>query len=205
MEEKTCTKCGEIKPLTDFYRAKHMSDGRRPDCVSCHKKMQKKRREENIVDVKIYDMANGIIRRTSGKGRRCASYVKKGIECRIGSTRDEVITYINENFRKDIETLIDQGLSPSIDRINPDGHYEHGNLRIIEWIENTRLGVLGSKKEISNPIRVHFPDGNTTDYPSIIEAARDLGCKRDTIYASLKRPGINRRGLRFELLDRDAG
>lgn len=32
---KCCTKCGELKPLTDFYGSKGMRDGKRPDCKVC--------------------------------------------------------------------------------------------------------------------------------------------------------------------------
>lgn len=32
---KTCTKCGETKPLEDFNHHKTTRDGRRPDCMYC--------------------------------------------------------------------------------------------------------------------------------------------------------------------------
>ena len=33
---KTCTKCGETKPLSEFYAMKGMRDGHRNDCKSCN-------------------------------------------------------------------------------------------------------------------------------------------------------------------------
>ncbi|MFN8194211.1 MAG: hypothetical protein U0R80_08000 [Nocardioidaceae bacterium] len=32
---KTCTKCGEAKPLTEFYANAGARDGRRNDCKAC--------------------------------------------------------------------------------------------------------------------------------------------------------------------------
>lgn len=181
-----------------------MKDGRRPDCASCNYEQRKKNRQLHAVDAKIYDMASGILRRTSGKGRNCRSYEIKGIECLIGNTRDEVITYINKHFRGEIEKFHNEGKIASIDRIDSNRHYEHRNLRIIEFVENARLGAKQAKIANSHPLRVIFPNGDIEDFPSISDAAKTLKCKRDTIYGSLKQPGINRRGLRFELLKKDA-
>jgi hypothetical protein len=177
-------------------------DGKRPDCASCHLKGQRNRRSTNILDVTIYDMASGILRRTSGKGKRNGCYVKNGIKCLIGSTRNEVIEYLNLNFRGEIASLIEQGISPSVDRIDPQKSYEDGNLRIISTIDNARLGVLSAIAEVSKPIMVTYPDGTSENFSSIKEAGKRVGCKRDTIYAALKRPWINRRGLRFELIEK---
>lgn len=35
MSVKTCTKCGETKPLTEFHKAGHLSSGLRSDCKAC--------------------------------------------------------------------------------------------------------------------------------------------------------------------------
>lgn len=42
---KTCNECGESKPLGEFYRHKHTSDGRQTTCKECHKKLQRERYE----------------------------------------------------------------------------------------------------------------------------------------------------------------
>jgi hypothetical protein len=49
---KTCTKCGLVKPLTEFYRATGTRDGLRGDCKACFQARAKARyplvREERI-------------------------------------------------------------------------------------------------------------------------------------------------------------
>jgi len=35
---KTCSKCGQIKPETEFYKSKTLNDGLSPWCKECHKK-----------------------------------------------------------------------------------------------------------------------------------------------------------------------
>ena len=44
---KTCTKCGETKPLDDFHRDKRRPDGRRSDCKECVLEYKRRYHEEN--------------------------------------------------------------------------------------------------------------------------------------------------------------
>lgn len=48
---KTCFKCGDVKPLTDFYTHKQMADGHLNKCIPCTKKdtalRERKLRETN--------------------------------------------------------------------------------------------------------------------------------------------------------------
>ncbi len=44
---KRCTKCGELKPETEFYPAKGCKDGLRGDCKACHKARTKLWHQEN--------------------------------------------------------------------------------------------------------------------------------------------------------------
>ncbi len=44
---KTCTKCGETKPLEDFYKRKDSPDGYRTDCVVCFRVHSNTRYAEN--------------------------------------------------------------------------------------------------------------------------------------------------------------
>ena len=44
---KTCTKCGEKKPLDGFHRNKRKADGRDPHCKECRREYNRRYREEN--------------------------------------------------------------------------------------------------------------------------------------------------------------
>jgi len=44
---KRCKKCGELKPLEEFYRATGMRDGRRNDCIPCNLAASKARNAAN--------------------------------------------------------------------------------------------------------------------------------------------------------------
>ena len=44
---KTCTKCGETKPLDDFYRDRSRADGRNPRCRECTAEYGRRYYEEN--------------------------------------------------------------------------------------------------------------------------------------------------------------
>lgn len=44
---KPCTKCGAVKPLSDFYRNSHGRDGRRGDCKACVSESRRQRYEQD--------------------------------------------------------------------------------------------------------------------------------------------------------------
>lgn len=50
MDTKKCFKCGEIKPLSEFYKHKAMSDGHLNKCKSCTCKDSEDRRKEKMKD-----------------------------------------------------------------------------------------------------------------------------------------------------------
>ena len=60
-EMKTCFKCGQDKPLDDFYRHPAMKDGRLGKCKDCAKADVLQRRNENIEYVRAYDRARGAL------------------------------------------------------------------------------------------------------------------------------------------------
>lgn len=47
MDYKTCTKCGESKPFSAFYKEKRNKDGHRSECALCNNKMSKRYSENN--------------------------------------------------------------------------------------------------------------------------------------------------------------
>lgn len=59
---KSCTKCGETKPLTEFSSQAKAKDGRRPDCKTCRSAYMKANyranRKKRLENVKAYHAAN---------------------------------------------------------------------------------------------------------------------------------------------------
>ena len=53
--EKPCIHCKEIKPLSDFYKHKRMSDGHLNACKECVKARARRNREQNIDYYQAYD------------------------------------------------------------------------------------------------------------------------------------------------------
>lgn len=46
-DEKTCTKCGETKPLEEFHKKRNMKDGLHSDCKECARERHRKWRTAN--------------------------------------------------------------------------------------------------------------------------------------------------------------
>ena len=49
---KTCFKCGETKPLDDFYSGRGMRDGRRNPCKTCYLEESRRLRNRAALDPK---------------------------------------------------------------------------------------------------------------------------------------------------------
>jgi ribosomal protein S27AE len=73
IEMKTCFKCGETKPTTEFYRHKMMADGFLGKCKTCTKRDAREHRAENIERYREYDRVRG---RTEDRKKRAAEYAK---------------------------------------------------------------------------------------------------------------------------------
>lgn len=56
-----------------------------------------------------------------------------------------------------ISEMLKEKKEPSIDRIDPQGHYEFGNMRIIPLQENRRLGLLERNRRRSERLKQEHP------------------------------------------------
>lgn len=72
---------------------------------------------------------------------------------------------------------------PSIDRIDPNGHYVFGNCRFIELSENVRRARTGSKRS-GNPIKQLTPDGKIVKY---WDKVKDAAAFHNTCHANISR------------------
>lgn len=191
---KTCIDCKREMPLSSF--SKNGGDKRRPECRECGKARKAIKRSEDPALAKAYDMAFGILKRTkyAVDNPKNKSYKRKGIVSEIGGDTISIRDWLISNFRDDIERLLDAGETPSVDRIDSDGNYAPGNIRIVPLSENTKGAVVPGR-----PVTVIYPSGDSKEFPTVAKAARELGVKRDTIYSGAKNPGTNRKGFEFIL------
>lgn len=144
---KTCSKCGKEKHIDEFHRHKGSKDGRYWWCKACRSEYnseysKRKYREMSPLERSIHNMACGVTKRTGLNG----VYTKKGIKNLLGN-KAEIKRFLLENFSEDIQAILDKGETPSIDRIDSKGHYEPGNVRVISWSLNSKLGALGKRNE----------------------------------------------------------
>ena len=74
----------------------------------------------------------------------CMRYIRRGV--RLELTKDQFYAWCDEQALEIIK-LYSDGWTPSIDRIDPNGHYQLGNIRILSTTANAVLGArLASHK-----------------------------------------------------------
>ena len=138
---KVCSKCGQEKDIEEFHRDRTRKDGRQSYCKACQSAYKKKKyREMSPLERSAYSMACNVAKRTGPNGK----YTKKGIKNLIGNYA-EIKRFLLEKFSQDIQAILDKGETPSIDRIDPNGHYEPGNVRVISHSLNSKLANQGRR------------------------------------------------------------
>lgn len=60
MVDKTCSKCGDTKPISNFYRNSHSPDGYRADCKGCLRHNVSELERAKHENVKVYMAQYGI-------------------------------------------------------------------------------------------------------------------------------------------------
>ena len=184
---KKCTQCGEIKPLSDFYtNGKHKKNGEpcyRGKCKQCELENKKVKLEDRkivtseIANDPIYkkckQMANDAYARVYCPSREYKTCYRNLNNPFGFLDSGELKHYLYDNFYNNIKTLLDQGLVPSIDRIDATQGYIIGNIRILEFAENTKLGLNTIRKQV----KVTSSKNEVMIFSSVTECGAYFGYK----------------------------
>ncbi len=128
---KVCTTCGVAKSETEFHTRKASKDGLMSSCKVC--KAAYHRQYNSTVHGQAVRFWNNINTRANNRSGKDPSYANIGVEM----SRAEFLAWCEpalERWR--YEYPYDR---PSIDRIDPDGPYKLGNIRMISLSANSKL------------------------------------------------------------------
>lgn len=199
---RVCTTCGEYRTKENFYLGKR---GRlRAKCKDCSNEesllLYRKKREAK--DIKFYAsrMASAAIQRVSNDHENNSYYRKNSIKNRF-ETHEDFTDYIIKTFSHTIEQLLDEGATPSLDRINPKGNYEPNNIRVIDIELNRTLGRETLADTNRKRVICTYPNGEKRKFNSVKEAHEVTKLDRATIRRSFMKNVRTKAGFSFELLD----
>lgn len=80
--EKKCFKCGKIKPLSEFYKHKQMSDGHVNKCKECNKTDVQENYQKNKTYYKLYDLQ---------RNRERKEYIRKKNKAYLELNKEKII------------------------------------------------------------------------------------------------------------------
>lgn len=152
MKTGLCWWCAEEKPIGDFYKDGGIA------CKECRRRAGRqryqanrsrhRRRRERYLDSQS-TWWNFAFRRWPSLNTRTINgsnpkwnqrqsrhYLNRGI--RLEMTKEEFYSWCKSQSDA-IDAILDAGETPSIDRIDSDGHYALDNIRVISLRENCRL------------------------------------------------------------------
>lgn len=130
------------------------------------------------------------------------SYARKGIELRM--TRLQYRAWCDLMWPV-IKEFYESNRTPSLDRIDSSGHYEIGNIRIIDRWQNSKDGSRAGCAATARPtVAIHKEKGLRIEAPSTADLARKLSIPRSWIVRCLRRKEFkSAHGFTFHYLPYD--
>jgi len=142
-DSKICTKCNELKSLSEFYNNKNYKDGYQNQCKTCFKLSRiNYRRTKNGVATIIY---NAQKYRSKRRVHHQPSYTREVFKSWL---------FRQNNFRELFDNWVESGydvlLKPSCDRLDDYKPYTLDNIQLMTWRENNKKGYEDRRNGINN-------------------------------------------------------
>ena len=203
VDMKKCSKCGEVKPLNDFYKDDCQLSGFRPDCKHCL------RMNSRSYTGRIKQIYNGQRSHRKAKGLCPPEYTYTEFENWVLSQRK-----YESLHREWVSSGYSKGLSPSIDRINNHEGYKIGNIQLLTWAENFKKSNMDIRRgDIVTPnlwhggikpiIGIDPITGKKVYFVSISDAKRLTGAQSGNICKVLKGKRPQTLGWTFKYNDNE--
>ncbi|MCK5343243.1 MAG: hypothetical protein KAR20_07555 [Candidatus Heimdallarchaeota archaeon] len=140
---KKCTKCGELKSLSNYYNHKHTISGLHSLCKSCMaESCRASRKTKGGV---IFDALAGQKKRSKNKDMSIPNYTLE--ELRQWALNQEIFHKLYKNW---VNSGYKKMFKPSFDRINDYNPYTLNNIQITTWQENYDRGNKDRVDGINN-------------------------------------------------------
>lgn len=123
--QKKCSKCGEIKELSDFYKDKYNKDGLTNHCRTCNKKQKQNYIKNNPWAACL---GNARFRCNNPKSKDYKDYGLRGIKCLLIMDEIKTLWFYYKAYEMK---------QPSINRKDNNGNYTFDNCEFIEWGKNS--------------------------------------------------------------------
>lgn len=151
LRPKYCRYCEESKKVANF------PSERARKCYEC-RRFARIRKKYSAVAI-ASQMWGNLVRRCNPANRKhFPSYFLKGIEVRM--TRQEFLTWAIPAIREFMKTNPGR---PSLDRIDDDGDYQIGNLKIVSQSKNSgKHSTNKTNPEMAAKIRADYSSGKFT-------------------------------------------
>lgn len=188
MPKKKCMKCGELKPLSAFYRHPRMKDGHLNKCIDCAKKdvkNHKKNNPESVFKTRLKVFKKKKTRTSMYKlmdaALKAGKLVNPGVCSICGTTADKHrIEAHHENYDEPLKVI--WCCTPCHRKLD-------AKRRVLEGLK-----PYGSSKYI---IAYNQKGDKIAEFYSVKEAAEYAGIGRSTMSTSIKNR-IQRNGLLYK-------